>query len=136
MAYYGVKNAQMQSFVPCVIAITLPISALWSANTKLNKADNVKPNSHQNRLIPVGASDDRDARAYGGNGTGLMSPLNTSDTLVDDDIQALTTTPTSLTTTTPKTTSPRHNSESDSDLEMGRLDNQVRVDRSYGVGST
>ena len=112
----------MQSFVPTIVAVSLPLSALWaSANT--NNIHIANPDLRVHRAIPVGASDLASAKAYGSNKTDHSSIIN-SDTLIDDGSQCLTT--------------PRKRgqySPAEPDLEMQKLGNGVHIDRSYGVRS-
>ena len=125
IAYWVVKNAQMGSFVPTVVAISLPLSAMWAAvnNSNVHIAN---ANSRVHRAIPVGGPDLASGKAYGTNKETFSDSIKTTDTLVDDGGSS-----TGL--TTPKRKA--RFSKEDDDLEMQRVGEGVQVDRSYSVRS-
>ncbi|KAK1062473.1 pheromone alpha factor receptor [Friedmanniomyces endolithicus] len=80
VSYYTVLGIQINSLVPTVVAIFLPLSGMWaSAQTANEKL--VRSESRFHRAVPVGATDLSSAKAYGSTKTS-----DTADTLIDDDL--------------------------------------------------
>lgn len=115
ITYTSIKNANVQSFVPAIVAVSLPLSGMWAAvKTENFHIANANPRKH--RVVPLGASD----QTYGGSSS--KGPSTTSMNY-DDDKCGL---------TTPRKAD-RYNSEAD--LEMQRMGDGVNVERSYSVRS-
>lgn len=82
MTYWVVPGAQLNSFIPTVVAIFLPLSSLWaSANVSHRR---MTDDAH--RAIPVGGSDFASATAYGT----LSADSGAKHTTDSDDTQAST----------------------------------------------
>ncbi|KAK0267764.1 pheromone alpha factor receptor [Friedmanniomyces endolithicus] len=80
VSYYTVLGIQINSLVPTVVAIFLPLSGMWaSAQTANEKL--VRSKSRFHRAVPVGATELSSAKAYGSTKTS-----DTADTLIDDDL--------------------------------------------------
>lgn len=114
----------MQSFVPTIVALSLPLSAMWAAvnTTKIHIAD---ADVRFDRSIPVGVDSLASATAYGTNKKSFNTLDGATDTLVDNE-------------STRHLTSPQRRMEpatSRFDLEMQKLEDGVRVGRSYSVRS-
>ena len=120
VAYWGVNNAQIGSFVPTIVALSLPLSAMWAA-VNTNNVHVAKSGDRAHRAVPLGASEFASGKAFGF-GKGPFDTINTNSTLVDDDSAAL----------TGNKTSARSN-KSDTDVEMQKMGAGVQVDRTYSV---
>ena len=119
IAYWVVKNAQIGSFVPTVVALSLPLSAMWAAvNTSNFHIANSDP--RQRRQFPIGGPDLASGKAYGKHEY-FTSTTNTNSTLVDDESHALT------------STSRKPQSRNSHDLEMQKMSEGVQIDRTYSV---
>ncbi|KAK5170496.1 pheromone alpha factor receptor [Saxophila tyrrhenica] len=78
VAYFAVKNAQLTSVPPTIVAISLPLSAMWAtANTNNRHA----ASSDRRAQIPLGGSDF--AKKPGGKGS-YYTDTETTGTLVGD----------------------------------------------------
>ncbi|KAK5114085.1 hypothetical protein LTR62_002654 [Meristemomyces frigidus] len=71
---------QIQSFVPTIVAVFLPLSGMW-ASTQTNSSKLIRSDSRFRRAIPVGATDLSSAKAYGSG----KAVSDGTDTLVEDD---------------------------------------------------
>ncbi|KAK1065347.1 pheromone alpha factor receptor [Friedmanniomyces endolithicus] len=80
VSYYTVLGIQINSLVPTVVAIFLPLSGMW-ANAQTANEKLVRSESRFHRAVPVGATDLSSAKAYGSTKTS-----DTADTLIDDDL--------------------------------------------------
>ncbi|KAK4888523.1 pheromone alpha factor receptor [Elasticomyces elasticus] len=129
ISYYTAVGIQINSLVPTVVAIFLPLSGMWAsaqtANEKLVRAD-----SRFHRAIPIGATDLSSAKAYGSTKTS-----DTADTLVDDDDDLPYHGTASRSKTTARSEDTPREMEMARDAEMGYLRNGVVVDRTYSVRS-
>ncbi|TKA73214.1 hypothetical protein B0A55_07771 [Friedmanniomyces simplex] len=146
ISYYTVLGIQINSLVPTVVAIFLPLSGMWAsaqtANAKLVRSD-----SRFHRAVPIGATDLSSAKAYGSTKT-----TDTADTLVDndyDDNNNTTTTPyhhggRTKTTATRSEDNPRVGGgagpemsmvEDPTELQRLKGGGAVVVDRTYSVRS-
>jgi pheromone alpha factor receptor len=119
VAYWGVPHAQITGVPTTIVALSLPLSAMWAtANTSnRNLSHDRKKAGHR---LPIGASEFSTGKPYGGS----YSDTTTSATLVsgDDDKCAL--------------NSPARKArfDVDPDLEMQELGRGgVHVERSYSV---
>ncbi|KAF2483932.1 fungal pheromone mating factor STE2 GPCR-domain-containing protein [Neohortaea acidophila] len=110
VALYGYKNHNLQIMIPTIIALSLPLSAMW-ATVKTDHVHIANPR-HYMRALPGGAADLSGAKACG------TATTDTTDTLIDSEDTA------SL--STPKGKSTR-------DVEMQKLKGGVHVDRTYSV---
>lgn len=114
VCYTAIKNANIQSFVPVIVALSLPLSGMWAA-VNTNNIHIANPDPRKHRVIPLGVS----TTTYGGSST--TRPSATS-TYYDDEKYGL-------------TTSPRQAGRLESDLEMQRISDGVNVERTYSVRS-
>jgi pheromone alpha factor receptor len=132
VVYFGVKHGQITSFVPTVVAISLPLSAMWAA---VNTSHAHIATSHVDnpRAIPVGnpnlGTDKSDCCSCGKN-----SMLFTNSTLVDDESSK------GLNSRRAWSAARSDSGNGGSnDLEMGRLTDArcgtVYIDRTYTVTS-
>lgn len=110
VALYGYKNHNLQIMIPTIIALSLPLSAMW-ATVKTDHVHIANPR-HYMRALPGGAAGLSSAKACG------TATTDTTDTLIDSEDTA------SL--STPKGKSTR-------DVEMQKLRGGVHVDRTYSV---
>lgn len=108
----------MQIFGPTVVALCLPLSAMWAA-ANTNNVHIADPDPQHRRVIPIGQKDLASGKAYGGTST------TTSDTPIDDD-STIATSPTKGT---------GFNKTSQSDLEMQKLEDGVQGGRTDNVRS-
>lgn len=115
LAYFGFKSTNVETFVPTVVALSLPLSAMWAA-AKTNHVHIAKPDRRHHHAIPVGLAS---AKAYG------VTVTDGSDTLIDDDSTTLT----STSKWGPLGGSPKP------DVEMQKFGDGVHVDRTYSVRS-
>ncbi|KAK5135897.1 hypothetical protein LTR08_004547 [Meristemomyces frigidus] len=122
ITYYTSVGAQINSFVPTVVAVFLPLSGMWaSASTGKDKL--ARPDKRQHRAIPVGATDLSSAKAYGS----AKSADTADSTLIgDDDIEHA---------GDKYLASAAHGRAVEADLEMQQLNSGVVVDRTYSVRS-
>jgi len=80
ITYSNSVGAQINSFVPTVVAVFLPLSGMWaSAQTTHNKLVHTSDRVH--RAIPVGHTDLSSIKAYG---NAKSSGTDTADTLIGD----------------------------------------------------
>lgn len=116
ITFFGFRKAQVQSFSPTVVALMLPLSAMWAAaNTNnIHIADSDPQHRH---AIPIGRRNLASGKAYG------VTSTNMSDTLIDD-ASSLANSPSKEAGFT-KTWQP--------DLEMMKLCEGAQVDRHHGV---
>lgn len=126
VAYYAAVGAQLNSFVPTIVAVFLPLSGMWASVRTKPRNDN-----RINRAIPVGASDFSSNKTYGpgGSGSGNDTTSSTSNTLVNDDRSHV---------GLREAFKAKHVHEMDAteaDLEMQHVNGGVVVDRSYSVRS-
>ncbi|KAK0940170.1 pheromone alpha factor receptor [Friedmanniomyces endolithicus] len=139
VSYYTILGIQINSLVPAVVAIFLPLSGMWaSAQTPNEKL--VRSESRFHRAVPVGATDLSSAKAYGSTKTS-----DTADTLIDDDLDE----DDNTTTTTyhhgsgrSRTAAMRSEDTPRGGVEMGMVEDPQRlktgavvVDRTYSVRS-
>jgi hypothetical protein len=120
IAYWGLKDvhAQLGTFPMTIVALSLPLSAMWAtANTANRQAASERNNIH--RQIPAGRADFAKGKAYKS-----YSDTTASGTLVgDDDNSAL---------SSPNRKTGFNGMERD--LEMQEVGHGgVQVDRSYSV---
>ncbi|KAK3686906.1 pheromone alpha factor receptor [Vermiconidia calcicola] len=82
ICYWVIPNAQMGTFVPVVVAITLPLSAMWAAvnANQLHVANSNSRNALRHQ-VPLGAPDHVRGKEHGSG----YDTANTTSTLVDDD---------------------------------------------------
>ncbi|KAI7690770.1 hypothetical protein KC322_g11504 [Hortaea werneckii] len=81
IAFYTPLGYQINSFVPVVVAISLPLSGMW-ATAQTDRAKLVRSRAAAgHRAIPVGATDLSSAKAYGST---KSSGMDTADTLIAD----------------------------------------------------
>ena len=83
IVYFGVRHGQITSFVPTVVAISLPLSAMWAA-VNTSHAHIATPQVDNPRAIPVG-NPNLDTGKSDTCSCGKSSMLFTNSTLVDDD---------------------------------------------------
>lgn len=132
IVYFGVKHGQITSFVPTVVAITLPLSAMWAA-VNTSHAHLATPHKDSPGHILVG-NPNLDTKSSGCS-CGKNSTLFTNTTLIDDKSSG---------GASPKRgwsmARSSNGNGGDRDLEMGRLTDDrglgnVVVDRTYTVTS-
>lgn len=128
--YFGVKANQIRSFVPTVVAISLPLSAMWAtANT--NHSHIAQPEKGH-RAFPLGASDFESSRKGSDGGSRKEKSAGYSEntqasTLVNDERAGL---------TSPRNKTRCKFSTPDTDLEMQKMGAEgVHVSRTYSVRS-
>ena len=108
----------MQSFGPAVVALMLPLSAMWAASNTNNVhiADSDPQHRH---AIPIGRKNLASGKVYGTTST------NMSDTLIDD----------ASTSATSPGKEAVFSKRWQTDLEMQKLCDGVQVDRHHGVST-
>ena len=124
VCYFGVTHARAASFVPTVVAISLPLSAMWAAvNTGHVHLEGPTPRAR--RVIPLAPSDLASGKSYGDKKDTFGESTKTTDSAIDDSSS------TGLTT-------PRHKARftpPDDDLEMQTVTEGVHVNRTFSVRS-
>ena len=123
MTYYTTFGAQINSFVPTVVAVFLPLSGMW-ASASTNNEKLARSDDRYHRAIPVGTITLSSAKAYG---SGKSADTVGSTLIGDDDIEH-----------SPKkfVISEAHGHDAvEHDLEMQQLRSGVVVDRTYSVRS-
>lgn len=115
MTYTSIANSNVQSFVPVVVAISLPLSGMW-ATVNTDNIHIANPNPRKHRRVPLGASSIS-------KGSSSKGPPSTST--YHEDVKY------GLTTPTKKISRPN----SDVELEMQKIRNGVNVERTYSVRS-
>ncbi|KAK5112086.1 hypothetical protein LTR85_011667 [Meristemomyces frigidus] len=142
IAYYSPVGSQINSFVPTIVAVFLPLSGMWASahvvHEKLGRSDN-----RYHRAIPVGATNLSSAKAYGSaKSTGADTA---DDTLIGDDEMELRGSSSNSNSqkhqhtmmVSPNSGGSGHGGD-DTDLKMQQLkgsDGVVVVDRTYSVRS-
>nr|OQO29492.1 hypothetical protein B0A51_03020 [Rachicladosporium sp. CCFEE 5018] len=139
--YYAMRGAQLGSFVETLVAIFLPLSSMWASTDVKSRRVAMPANNPAHRAIPVGHS------AYTTD-DGYSSKRKLVDDDTVDTLVASSQTPTSSHHNSPVkleargepkvsvTAGHRESYMSDTDdLEMQKIGQNVRVDRSYTVRS-
>lgn len=81
ITYFVERGAQINSFVPTVVAVFLPLSGMWATATT---TDRKSARSNEHRTLPVGVSEySSTGKSYGS--TTESGGTDKTDTLVDDD---------------------------------------------------
>lgn len=131
IVYFGVREGQILSFVPMVVAISLPLSAMWAA-VNTSHAKIVTPHTDKAGAIPVG-NPNLDTKQSETCSCGKNSIIFTNSTLVDDDSSK------GLNSRRNWSTAKSDSGKRSNDLEMGRSTEEgpgtVYVDRTYTVTS-
>lgn len=140
--YYAIRGAQLGSMVETLVVIFLPLSSMWASSNVKSKNIGMPMNEKSRHcIVPVGHSDFN---------TGAGSSYNCSKKQLMDDstIDTLVNrTPSSNYNKSPSKYEPRSEprvsvtaghrmsylSENGDDLELGKLGNNIHVDKSYTV---
>lgn len=117
ITYTTIKNSNVHSFVPFIVAISLPLSGMWAAvNTENVHIANPDPRKH--RVVNLGPS------KTSFTGISMKKGPSTTSTYYDDDKYGLTASPSRTDAV-----------DGDPDLEMGKIGDGVNVKRTYSVRS-
>ncbi|KAK4546807.1 hypothetical protein LTR36_001539 [Oleoguttula mirabilis] len=149
VSYYSTIGSQINSFVPTVVAVFLPLSGMWASAHVIHQKPR-RDDGRYHRAIPVGATDLSSAQAYG-SAKSMGTADTADDTLIgDDEIELRGSSSTSnkqqhtmhAMTVSPSSGGGGSSGHSgmhgvDEDLEMQQLKSEgvVVVDRTYSVRS-
>ncbi len=121
LADFGFNNAAAQGFAPTVVALSLPLSAMW-ATANANNAHAAADRHNPNRFAAVAPPDFGQGKRFGET---ITTATTMSDTLIDTDSNS------------PLTWKREaRNSDAKNDVEMQRPGGGgVHVNRTYSVRS-